>query len=204
MYAAGAWRFVQCNWGARHLVNAKEVPKPGIKGKTDSLRSVVTLRIIFLKMGKIFRENYNFKFDFRYEYDDHYFLTDPREFIYEFFPLQSEWQLLKSPITLQDFEELPFVRSLFFRYGLYFPDSNTKAVMHTDQSGNHNQRSKCFIIIIIKYGLSNSLYSNNLFLYFRCSHRKNSYALAHAVKLDISLQFKILRQRRGFVRWDFT
>lgn len=71
----------------------------------------------------------------RYEYDDHYFLTDPREFIYEFFPLQSEWQLLKTPITLRDFEELPFVRSLFFRYGLYFPDSNTKAIMHTDQSG---------------------------------------------------------------------
>ena len=31
----------------------------------------------------------------RYEYDDHYFLTDPKEFIYEFFPLQPEWQLLK-------------------------------------------------------------------------------------------------------------
>lgn len=38
VYVAGAWRFVQCNWGARHLVNAKEVPKPGAKGKTDSLR----------------------------------------------------------------------------------------------------------------------------------------------------------------------
>ena len=33
---------------------------------------------------------------FRYEYDDHYFLTDPKEFIYEFFPLQPEWQLLKA------------------------------------------------------------------------------------------------------------
>lgn len=72
---------------------------------------------------------------YRYEYDDHYFLTDPREFIYEFFPLQPEWQLLKNPITQRDFEDLPFVRSLFFRYGLYFPDSNTKAVMYTDATG---------------------------------------------------------------------
>lgn len=72
----------------------------------------------------------------RYEYDDHYFLTDPREFIYEFFPLQPEWQLLKNPITQRDFEDLPFVRSLFFRYGLYFPDSNTKAVMYTDATGD--------------------------------------------------------------------
>ncbi|XP_076062856.1 peptidase hillarin [Oratosquilla oratoria] len=108
VFVAGAWRFVQCNWGARHLVNAREVPKPGTKGKSDSLR---------------------------YEYDDHYFLTDPKEFIYEFFPLQSDWQLLKSPITLTEFEELPFVRSLFFRYGLYFPDEHTKAIMYTDSTG---------------------------------------------------------------------
>lgn len=108
VYVAGAWRFVQCNWGARHLVNAKEVPKPGGKGKSDSLR---------------------------YEYDDHYFLTDPKEFIYEFFPLQQDWQLLKAPISLHEFEELPFVRSLFFRYGLYFPDEHTKAVMYTDSTG---------------------------------------------------------------------
>ncbi|XP_058801998.1 hillarin [Phymastichus coffea] len=109
VYVAGSWRFVQCNWGARHLVNAKEVPHLGQpKEKSDSLR---------------------------YEYDDHYFLTDPREFIYEFFPLQEEWQLLKQPISLKDFEELPFVRSLFFRYGLYFPDTNTNAVMYTDATG---------------------------------------------------------------------
>lgn len=108
VYVAGAWRFVQCNWGARHLVNAKEVPKPGSKGKSDSLR---------------------------YEYDDHYFLTDAREFIYEFFPLQPEWQLLKRPISLREFEELPFVRSLFFRYGLYFPDADTKATLYTDSTG---------------------------------------------------------------------
>ncbi len=38
VYVAGAWRFVQCNWGARHLVNAKEVPKPGSKSKSVSLR----------------------------------------------------------------------------------------------------------------------------------------------------------------------
>jgi len=107
VYVAGAWRFVQCNWGARHLVNAKEVPKPG-KAKSESLR---------------------------YEYDDHYFLTDPKEFIYEFFPLQSEWQLLKNPITLEEFEELPFVRSLFFRYQLIFPSDNMKSVMHTDATG---------------------------------------------------------------------
>ncbi|KAJ6642775.1 Hillarin [Pseudolycoriella hygida] len=107
VYVAGAWRFVQCNWGARHLVNAKEAPKTG-RAKNDSLR---------------------------YEYDDHYFLTDPREFIYEFFPLVEEWQLLKRPITLREFENLPFVRSLFFRYGLHFADEGYGAVVFTDDTG---------------------------------------------------------------------
>lgn len=107
VYVAGAWRFVQCNWGARHLVNAKEAPKTS-KGKNDSLR---------------------------YEYDDHYFLTDAREFIYEFFPLQEEWQLLKRRITLKEFENLPFVRSLFFRYGLHFADEGYGAVVYTDDTG---------------------------------------------------------------------
>ena len=39
VYVAGSWRFVQCNWGARHLVNAKDAPHPGQpKEKSDSLR----------------------------------------------------------------------------------------------------------------------------------------------------------------------
>ena len=35
--------------------------------------------------------------------------------IYEFFPLESAWQLLPRPLSLEQFERLPFVRSLFFR-----------------------------------------------------------------------------------------
>ena len=85
---------------------------------------------------------------FRYEYDDHYFLTDPKEFIYEFFPLQSEWQLLKNPITLEEFEELPFVRSLFFRYQLSFPSDNMKSVMRTDSTGNFAQTGIIQILLL--------------------------------------------------------
>lgn len=72
---------------------------------------------------------------FHRQYDDHYFLTDPREFIYEFFPLQEEWQLLKRRIALKEFENLPFVRSLFFRYGLHFADEGYGAVVFTDDTG---------------------------------------------------------------------
>ena len=98
---------------------------------------------------------YNLFLFCRYEYDDHYFLTDPKEFIYEFFPLQSEWQLLRNPITLAEFEELPFVRSLFFRYQLSFPSDNMKSVMHTDSTGKHTgshlgQNARALEIIFVK------------------------------------------------------
>lgn len=120
VYVAGSWRFVQCNWGARHLVNAKEVPR-----STNSSPHSTT-------NGSSPKSNSD---SLRYEYDDHYFLTDPKEFIYEFFPLQPEWQLLRCPISLREFEELPFVRSLFFRYGLYFVDEDIQAILRTDNSG---------------------------------------------------------------------
>lgn len=94
----------------------------------------------------------------RYEYDDHYFLTDPDEFIYEFFPLASEWQLLTKsirPITLAEFEQLPFVRSLFFKYGLYFPQPDIKSVLYTDSSG----------ATTIKIGMPTHMIPNLIFHY---------------------------------------
>lgn len=91
-------------------MNAKDVPGPGsrISGRSENLR---------------------------YEYDDHYFMTDPEEFIYEFFPAQAEWQLLKRPISLQEFEDLPFVRSLFFQYNLSFADPHIRSTVHSDKTG---------------------------------------------------------------------
>lgn len=120
VFLDGSWRFVQCNWGARHLVNAKDgtrtPPRNGItKNGHDELHAQSS--------------------NLRYEFDDHYFCTDPDFFIYEFFPQDPEWQLLPRPITLEQFEQLPFVRSLFFRYGLRFTDPRITSVIRTDVSG---------------------------------------------------------------------
>ena len=51
-------------------------------------------------------------------YQDHYFLTDPDKFIFEFFPLAAEHQFLEHPITRDEFEQLPLLRSTFFHFGL--------------------------------------------------------------------------------------
>ncbi|VDO40960.1 unnamed protein product [Onchocerca flexuosa] len=58
VYLNGSWRFVQCNWGARHLVYGTSSSK--INAKEGSTRT-------------------NSRSDsLRYEYDDHYFMTDPQ------------------------------------------------------------------------------------------------------------------------------
>ncbi|XP_076440831.1 hillarin-like [Babylonia areolata] len=101
----GEWRLVQCNWGARHLVLSKDP-----------------------------QEKFRNKDHIRYQYDEHYFLTDPDEFIQEFWPLEEEWQLLPCPISLEEFEALPFVRSIFFHYGMHF-ERHCLAVMDTDEKG---------------------------------------------------------------------
>ena len=144
---------------------------------------------------------------FRYEYDDHYFLTDPKEFIYEFFPLQPEWQLLKEPITLEEFEELPFVRSLFFRYQLAFPTEHMKSVMTTDQTGendkndknkdNYNHRMRLISEFFFKYHWT-------FFLCLRCLHCSVRNAAWYAVSADISLQPQVLQQWHWQLWWSFT
>ncbi|XP_062569773.1 hillarin-like [Saccostrea cucullata] len=112
----GDWRLVQCNWGARHLVlnkdkKSKDKPKPKSKDQI------------------------------RYQYDEHYFLTDPDEFIQEFWAADQKWQLLESPITLEEFEALPFVRSIFFHYGMRFEKSLT-AVLETSEKGGTEVKIK--------------------------------------------------------------
>lgn len=75
----------------------------------------------------------------RYQYDEHYFLTDPDEFIQEFWAKDPEWQLLDRPITLEEFEALPFVRSVFFHYGLEFAEP-LKSVLYASPKGGMDIR----------------------------------------------------------------
>jgi hypothetical protein len=105
----GDWWPVQCNWGARHLVLNKDIQELTSKAKP--------------KTDKI-----------RYQYDEHYFLTDPDEFIQEFWAKDPDWQLLERPVTLEQFEAMPFVRSVFFHYGLEFSQP-MKAQLSTDSKG---------------------------------------------------------------------
>lgn len=55
---------------------------------------------------------------FEKQYNEHYFLTPPEWFIFDHFPETKKWQLLKKPITLEDFEQLYSPTPSYFHYGL--------------------------------------------------------------------------------------
>jgi hypothetical protein len=57
-----------------------------------------------------------------HEFDDHYFMTPPSEFIYGHFPEDSRWQLLEHPLSKSEFEKQAFLKPEFFRYGLKLGD----------------------------------------------------------------------------------
>ncbi len=67
------------------------------------------------------------------DFDDHYFMTPPDQFIYEHYPDDSYWQLLDRPISLQEFERLPYLESDFFNIGLELAGSINNTV---EASGN--------------------------------------------------------------------
>ncbi|TPP62440.1 putative tgc transglutaminase/protease domain-containing protein involved in cytokinesis [Fasciola gigantica] len=54
----------------------------------------------------------------RYGLDMFYFLANPGQLIYTHFPHDSDWQLLRHPISLKEFENLAPVKSAFFKYNL--------------------------------------------------------------------------------------
>lgn len=123
----GDWWPVQCNWGARHLVLNKDSNHNIDQKKTDKIR---------------------------YQYDEHYFLTDPDEFIQEFWAKDPQWQLLERSITLEEFEAMPFVRSVFFHFSLEFLEP-MKAVLYADTKGG----------VQVKLGIPDDLTDDLVFHY---------------------------------------
>ncbi len=55
---------------------------------------------------------------FRKNFDSHYFFTNPTEFIFDHFPEDPAWQLLETPLSLDEYKQLVHVKPAFFRHGL--------------------------------------------------------------------------------------
>ena len=57
-------------------------------------------------------------------FDDHYFITPPDQFIFDHLPEEESWQLLDSPFSKAEFEDLVYVESDFFNLGLKVMERN--------------------------------------------------------------------------------
>jgi transglutaminase-like putative cysteine protease len=68
--------------------------------------------------------------------DSHYFLTRPEHMIYNHFPEDSKWQLLSTPISMQQFLLLPHVYSTFFDLQLEIISPHNENMVIFDT--NHN------------------------------------------------------------------
>lgn len=69
-----------------------------------------------------------------YKCDEFYFLTEPRDHIYQHFPDDRHWQLLDQPITIQEFISLPVLKSPFFNHKFSF-SKHTQAVIQVSDGG---------------------------------------------------------------------
>jgi hypothetical protein len=56
---------------------------------------------------------------YRKQYRTTYLFMPPQDFIYTHLPGDSRWQLLRSPLTAAQFEQLPHLRGAFFDQGLF-------------------------------------------------------------------------------------
>ena len=58
------------------------------------------------------------------DFQEHYFLTAPEAFVFDHFPADSRWQLVDRPFSMAEFEDLVYLRPMFFQAGF-------KVVSHT-------------------------------------------------------------------------
>lgn len=58
----------------------------------------------------------NYKDEFQREYNSHYFLSKPEEFILDHYPEDLRWALLSEPPVLKEFESTPFKTTAFNRH----------------------------------------------------------------------------------------
>jgi hypothetical protein len=58
------------------------------------------------------------------QFDDHYFMTPPSQFIFCHFPEDVRWQLLNQPLTKEEYEDLVYLYADFFNLGLMLGQRN--------------------------------------------------------------------------------
>jgi len=73
--------------------------------------------------GQGYGDSRNGRLVVRVRFDDYWFAPPSREFIFTHLPEDPAWQLLEDPISMEQFEQMPYIDPLLFYYGF-----NTEAI----------------------------------------------------------------------------
>ncbi|UJR27058.1 hypothetical protein I4U23_008362 [Adineta vaga] len=82
--------------------------------------------------------------------DTYYFLARPNEMIYHHLPKEEKWQLLETPIKMNQYMMMPKLRPLYFEYGL-------EIIQPRNQGFVHLEPEKPYALVILKTSLDISL-----------------------------------------------
>lgn len=119
--------------------------------------------------------------------DEYYFLTDPEELVVNLLTLNTKWQLLKTPYTLEKFSYIPHLKPDYFRYNLEIKSSFTCRYHATD--------GKCHLSIQAKDEKWEGILEYKL--YFKHVESKGS------IPDDLQLDKYVIMERSVNQLWKF-
>lgn len=70
------------------------------------------------------------------EYDEHFFMTNPKQFIYDHFPNDPSWQLLDNPVSMEGYENMALFTKCFFNLSLK-PVNHEEYLINCDDGKVH-------------------------------------------------------------------
>lgn len=74
------------------------------------------------------------KMKFVREFQEHYFLTSPEEFVFDHLPADPRWQFLDRAISSAEFSDLVYVRPMFFQSGFSILSDKHAQIAATDRT----------------------------------------------------------------------
>jgi transglutaminase/protease-like cytokinesis protein 3 len=103
--------------------------KPGVSVKNDHAWNAVLIDSRWYLMDITYGAGVVSGEKFLRQYQEHYFLTPPKELMYTHLPEVRRWSLLPGCMSKREFELLPFYRPGFFQYDLTQLDEGPSCVI---------------------------------------------------------------------------
>jgi len=118
------------NFSPSYTINGKTYSGSQVKHAWNAVKIDGRWQLIDTTWGAGYLENKNYYRSFT----DYYFLTDPERFIYDHFPDQPQWQLLKKPLSLREYENMVTLGAAFFRNNLEIASHSSGVIKTSNQA----------------------------------------------------------------------